>query len=161
MTIVDKIGNIWESEITFGFGFDPDAKGAPDIFIEGFIKEDMFDYLKAQAPKKVEEYFSVLDNGYKAAVNKINGAKAKVRSIDGRIQREKEKIQRREIMQKMRLEMLKIKLGNYKIMLMALEALMKAIVIDVVGDTPLHVSEKVGIGENGEANTAADAAMQY
>ena len=41
MTIVDKIGNIWESEITFGFGFDPDAKGVPDIFIEGLIKEDM------------------------------------------------------------------------------------------------------------------------
>ena len=64
----------------------------------------------------------------------------------------KKKFSEREIMQKMRLEMLKIKLGNYKIMLMALEALMKAIVIDVVGDTPLHVSEKVGIGENGEAN---------
>ena len=94
MTIVDKIGNIWESEITFGFGFDPDAQGVPDIFIEGLIKEDMFDYLKTQAPKKVEEYFSVLDDGYKAAVQKINGAKAKVRSIDGRIQREKEKIQR-------------------------------------------------------------------
>ena len=30
----------------------------------------------------------------KLQFNKINGAKAKVRSIDGRIQREKEKIQR-------------------------------------------------------------------
>ena len=45
-------------------------QGVPDIFIEGLIKEDMFDYLKTQAPKKVEEYFSVLDDGYKAAVQK-------------------------------------------------------------------------------------------
>ena len=37
----------------------------------------------------------------KLQVQKINGAKAKVRSIDGRIQREKEKFREREIMLKM------------------------------------------------------------
>ena len=46
MTIIDKVASIWESEITFGYGIDPEAKGAPDIFIEGVIKEDMFGYLQ-------------------------------------------------------------------------------------------------------------------
>ena len=36
---------------------------------------------------------------------------------------------------------------------------MKAIVIDVDGDTRRHVFGKVGIGVNGEAKTAANAAM--
>ena len=77
--------------------FDPDAQGVPDIFIEGLIKEDMFDYLKLRH-QKVEEYFSVLDDGYKAAVQKINGAKAKVRSIDEL--KKKKKFREREIMLK-------------------------------------------------------------
>ena len=93
MTIVDKIGNIWESEITFGFGFDPDAQGVPDIFIEGLIKEDMFDYLKTQAPKKVEEYFSVLDDGYKAVVQKLMVQKQKLGQLMEEF-KEKKKIQR-------------------------------------------------------------------
>ena len=47
--------------------------------------------------------------------------------------------------------MLKIEFDNYKTMLMVLEVHMKAIVIDVDGDT-LACFGKVGIGVNGEAN---------
>ena len=48
--------------------------------------------------------------------------------------------------------MLKIEFDSYKTMLMVLGVHMKAIVIDVDGDTRQHVFGKVGIGVNGEAN---------
>ncbi len=95
MTFEEKIGGgIWDSTITLGMGIDAAHKGAPDIFVEGIIKEDFFAWLRNQAPAQVHKFFNKLNADFEKAKAKINNAENVVRGWDNKIRARKAVVQR-------------------------------------------------------------------
>ncbi len=95
MTFEEKIGGgIWDSKITLGMGIDAAHGGAPDIFVQGIIKEDFFKWLRDQAPAQVHKFFNQLNADFEKAKAKIDAAEQKVHGLDNKIAARKAVVQR-------------------------------------------------------------------
>ena len=89
-----KLVGLYDSDLLLAFGFDGHHGGAPSIFVEGQINEGLDSWVERQLPDKIRQFFSILDQGYKEAVARINKAEDRVRGLDRQIESRKEQIQR-------------------------------------------------------------------
>ena len=89
-----KLVGLYDSDLLLAFGFDGHHGGVPSIFVEGQINEGLDSWVERQLPDKIRQFFSILDQGYKEAVARINKAEDRVRGLDRQIESRKEQIQR-------------------------------------------------------------------
>ena len=94
IALKQKIHGLFEADFLLAFGLDLGDQGIPSVYMAGQVSEGFDSWVLKEVPIKMGDFFSVLNNGYSEAVNKIKSAEAEVSSLKRKIEARKRAIQR-------------------------------------------------------------------
>ena len=94
IALKQKIHDLFEADFLLAFGLDLGDQGIPSVYMAGQVSEGFDSWVLKEVPIKMGDFFSVLNNGYSEAVNKIKSAEAEVSSLKRKIEARKRAIQR-------------------------------------------------------------------
>ena len=85
IALKQKIHGLFEADFLLAFGHDLGDQGIPSVYMAGQVSEGFDSWVLKEVPIKMGDFFSVLNNGYSEAVNKIKSAEAEVSSLKRKI----------------------------------------------------------------------------